>query len=57
MKRYFVQMYSNNKFMMNFDFDTLEASIANLNGYIDKLIIKDMETEIEYVVKKNKKQG
>ena len=57
MKRYFVQMYSNNKFMMNFDFDTSEASIANLNGYIDKLIIKDMETEIEYVVKKNKKQG
>jgi hypothetical protein len=50
MKRYFVQMFSNNKFMMNFDFDTLEASIANLNGYIDKLIIKDMETEIEYVV-------
>lgn len=57
MKRYFVQMFSNNKFMMNFDFDTLEASIANLNGYIDKLIIKDMETEIEYVVKKSKKQG
>ena len=57
MKRYFVQMFSNNKFMMNFDFDTLEASIANLNGYIDKFIIKDMETEIEYIVKKNKKQG
>jgi hypothetical protein len=43
--------------MMNFDFDTLEASIANLDGYIDKLIIKDMETEIEYVIKKSKKQG
>jgi hypothetical protein len=57
MKKYLVQMYSKNKLMMVYDFDTLEAGIANLDGYIDKLIIEDTKTEIEYVIKKSKKQG
>jgi hypothetical protein len=57
MKRYLVQMYSKSKLMMVYDFDTLEAGIANLDGYIDKLIIEDTSTEIEYVIKKSKKQG
>lgn len=57
MKRYLVQMYSKNKLMMVYDFDTLGACIANLDGYIDKLIVEDTSTDIEYVIKKSKKQG
>lgn len=57
MKRYYLEMYSKNKFMGNADFSTMEECVSWLRDYIDKIIIRDTATYNEYVVKKNKMQG
>lgn len=54
MKRYYVEMYSNRKFMGNLDCNTMEEIVSYLEDYIDKIIVRDTEQGKEYIVKKGK---
>jgi hypothetical protein len=56
MKRYYIEMYAGRKFIGNYDFETLEACLKMIDSCVDKITVKDMETNKVYVVKEKREK-
>lgn len=54
MNRYYVEMYSKNKFLANGDYENMEDCALLLDGDIDRIIIRDTRLNREYIVRKGK---